>query len=47
MTLPTADEIPVFTGIGRQVTGKTATELGLALTADFGSHYESGKILVS
>ena len=34
VTLPTADEIPVFTGIGRQVTGKTATELGLALTAD-------------
>ena len=34
VTLPTANEIPVFTGIGRQVTGKTATELGLALTAD-------------
>ncbi len=34
VTLPTADEIPVFTGIGRQVTGKTATELGLALTGD-------------
>jgi len=34
VTLPTADDIPVFTGIGRQVTGKTATELGLALTAD-------------
>ena len=32
VTLPTADDIPVFTGIGRQVTGKTATELGLALT---------------
>ena len=30
VTLPTADEIPVFTGIGRQVTGKTTTELGLA-----------------
>ena len=37
VTLPTADEIPVFTGIGRQVTGKTATELGLALTADLDS----------
>ena len=34
VTLPTADEIPVFTGIGRQVTGKTKAELGLALTAD-------------
>ena len=32
VTLPTANDIPVFTGIGRQVTGKTATELGLALT---------------
>ena len=30
VTLPTADDIPVFTGIGRQVTGKTTTELGLA-----------------
>ena len=37
VTLPTADEIPVFTGIGRQVTGKTATELGLALTGDLGT----------
>ncbi len=37
VTLPTADEIPVFTGIGRQVTGKTATELGLALTANLGT----------
>jgi len=34
VTLPTADDIPVFTGIGRQVTGKTATELGLALSTD-------------
>ena len=34
VTLPTADEIPVFTGIGRQVTGKTKAELGLALTTD-------------
>ena len=34
VTLPTADDIPVFTGIGRQVTGKTKAELGLALTAD-------------
>jgi hypothetical protein len=30
VTLPTANEIPVFTGIGRQVTGKTIAELGLA-----------------
>ena len=37
VTLPTADEIPVFTGIGRQVTGKTIAELGLALTADLGT----------
>ena len=37
VTLPTADKIPVFTGIGRQVTGKTATELGLALSADLGT----------
>ncbi len=37
VTLPTADEIPVFTGIGRQVTGKTATELGLVLTANLGT----------
>ena len=37
VTLPTADEIPVFTGIGRQVTGKTKAELGLALTADLGT----------
>ena len=34
VTLPTANDIPVFTGIGRQVTGKTKAELGLALTAD-------------
>lgn len=34
VTLPTADDIPVFTGIGRQVTGKTIAELGLALTTD-------------
>jgi hypothetical protein len=34
VTLPTADDIPVFTGIGRQVTGKTIAELGLALSAD-------------
>ena len=34
VTLPTADDIPVFTGIGRQVTGKTKAELGLALTTD-------------
>jgi len=31
VTLPTANDIPVFTGIGRQVTGKTIAELGLAL----------------
>lgn len=37
VTLPTADEIPVFTGIGRQVTGKTIAELGLALTTDLGT----------
>ena len=37
VTLPTANDIPVFTGIGRQVTGKTATELGLALSADLGT----------
>ena len=37
VTLPTADDIPVFTGIGRQVTGKTIAELGLALTADLDS----------
>ncbi len=34
VTLPAADEIPVFTGIGRQVTGKTTTELGIATTTD-------------
>jgi hypothetical protein len=34
VTLPTADDIPVFTGIGRQVTGKTTAELGLATTTD-------------
>ena len=33
VTLPTADEIPVFTGIGRQVTGKTKAELGLATSS--------------
>jgi hypothetical protein len=37
VTLPTADDIPVFTGIGRQVTGKTTAELGLALSADLGT----------
>ena len=37
VTLPTADKIPVFTGIGRQVTGKTATELGLALSTNLGT----------
>lgn len=37
VTLPTANKIPVFTGIGRQVTGKTIAELGLALTADLGT----------
>jgi len=31
VTLPTANDIPVFTGIGRQVTGKTIAELGIAL----------------
>jgi len=33
VTLPTADDIPVFTGIGRQVTGKTTAELGLATSS--------------
>ena len=33
VTLPTANEIPVFTGIGRQVTGKTKAELGLATSS--------------
>lgn len=33
VTLPTADDIPVFTGIGRQVTGKTIAELGIATTS--------------
>lgn len=33
VTLPTADDIPVFTGIGRQVTGKTKAELGLATSS--------------
>jgi len=37
VTLPTADDIPVFTGIGRQVTGKTTAELGLALSTDLGT----------
>lgn len=32
--LPTANEIPVYTGIGRQVTGKTPAELGLASLSD-------------
>ena len=33
VTLPTANEIPMFTGIGRQVTGKTIAELGLATSS--------------
>ena len=33
VTLPTANKIPVFTGIGRQVTGKTIVELGLATSS--------------
>jgi len=37
VTLPTADDIPVFTGIGRQVTGKTIAELGIALSTDLDS----------
>ncbi len=37
VTLPTANDIPVFTGIGRQVTGKTIAELGLALSTDLDS----------
>ena len=34
VTLPTANKIPVYTGIGRQVTGKTPDELGLAVLVD-------------
>ena len=34
VTLPTANKIPVYTGIGRQVTGKTPAELGLAVLVD-------------
>jgi len=37
VTLPTANDIPVFTGIGRQVTGKTIVELGIATTTDVAS----------
>ena len=33
VTLPTANEIPMFTGIGRQVTGKTIVELGIATSS--------------
>ena len=42
VTLPTADEIPVFTGIGRQVTGKTTTELGIAEVGDLAAVATSG-----
>ena len=34
VTLPTANKIPVYTGIGRQVTGKPPAELGLAVSSD-------------
>ena len=34
VTLPTANKIPVYTGIGRQVTGKTPAELGLAVNSN-------------
>jgi hypothetical protein len=30
VTLPTADDIPVFTGIGRQVTGKTTSRIRIS-----------------
>lgn len=39
VTLPTANKIPVFTGIGRQVTGKTKAELGLASVYEFQTTY--------
>ena len=42
VTLPTADEIPVFTGIGRQVTGKTIVELGIAKVDDLAGVATSG-----
>jgi hypothetical protein len=42
VTLPTANEIPVFTGIGRQVTGKTTTELGIAEVDDLADVATSG-----
>ena len=42
VTLPTADDIPVFTGIGRQVTGKTTTELGIAEVGDLAAVATSG-----
>lgn len=42
VTLPTANEIPVFTGIGRQVTGKTTTELGIAEVEDLAAVATSG-----
>lgn len=31
VTLPTADKIPVFTGIGRQVTGKTRNRIRIGI----------------
>ena len=34
VTLPTANKIPVYTGIGRQVTAKTAAELDIAIKSD-------------
>jgi hypothetical protein len=42
VTLPTADDIPVFTGIGRQVTGKTIVELGIAEVDDLADVATSG-----
>jgi len=42
VTLPTADDIPVFTGIGRQVTGKTIAELGIALSTDSRYQFVTG-----
>ena len=47
VTLPTADDIPVFTGIGRQVTGKTIAELGLATSSTYLSIADSRYQFVS
>lgn len=47
VTLPTANKIPVFTGIGRQVTGKTPTELGLALSTALSGKQEADATLTA